>query len=429
MNYDEAIAYIHSVSWRGSRPGLSRTLELAEKMGNPQDSLKFIHVTGTNGKGSFCKMTDSILRAAGYKTGLYISPFIKTFNERMSVDGADITDEELAAITETVKSCVETMEDHPTEFEIVTVIAFEYFKRNKCDFVVLEVGMGGRLDSTNIIKDPILSVITGIDFDHTAYLGDTIEKIAYEKAGIVKAGYPVLYGGKKRGGDDIDGALTVISEIAAERGSPFYATDHSAVSNVKCSLDGSTFDFGEFKDVHIPLLALYQVENAATVLTAARILSKVISLPDDAIYRGLSNVEWSGRFELLCKDPIIISDGSHNPQGIKVTAESIRFYFKHTKVNIITGTMADKNYHEMIETLRDITEFAYTISSGDPRALGAKEYAEAMAEHGIPSAPYDRISDAVIAASADSKKKGIPLIALGTLHMYAEVKKTVNELK
>jgi len=428
MNYAEAIEYIHSVSWRGSRPGLSRTAELAEKMGNPQDSLKFIHVAGTNGKGSFCKMTDSVLREAGYKTGLYISPYIKTFNERMSIDGTDISDDELAAITEQVKSRVETMEDHPTEFEIVTVIAFEYFKRNKCDFVVLEVGMGGRLDSTNIIKDPILSVITGIDFDHTAYLGDTIEKIAFEKAGIIKSGCPVLYSGKRHDFEDEDSALKMISQVAAEKKSPIYVTNYAMLKNVKSTLDGSSFDFCEFDNVRIPLLALYQAENAASVLTAAKILSGMMKLPVDSIYSGMANVEWSGRFELLCRDPIVISDGAHNPQGIGVTVESIKHYFKGKKVNIITGLMADKDYVEMIEAIKDITEFAYTVSSGDPRALDAEIYSKEMKKHGISAKSYDNVADAVRVACADSRNKAIPLIALGTLHMYAELKKALAEL-
>ena len=197
MTYDEALEYIHSVCWKGSRPGLSRITELTGLLGNPQDSLRFIHVAGTNGKGSVSAMTAGVLSAAGYKTGLFTSPFIVRFNERMQIDGHDISDEELAQITEYVRPYADSMADSPTEFELITAIAFVYFKRNNCDYVVLEVGMGGRLDSTNIIKAPsvAVSVITGIAMDHTAFLGDTPEKIAAEKAGIIKEGVPVVFGG------------------------------------------------------------------------------------------------------------------------------------------------------------------------------------------------------------------------------------------
>ena len=195
MNYSEALEYIHSICWTFTKPGLERISALCEKLGNPQDDLKFVHVAGTNGKGSFCSMLESVLRHAGYKTGLFTSPYIKVFNERMQFCGENISDEELAEITEYVKPFADSMEDKPTEFELITAIGFEYFKRKNCDVVILEAGMGGRLDSTNIIKSSLLSVITGIALDHVAFLGDTPEKIAAEKAGIIKAGGCVLFGG------------------------------------------------------------------------------------------------------------------------------------------------------------------------------------------------------------------------------------------
>ena len=197
MTYQEALDYIHSVCWKGSRPGLERTIELTERLGRPQDTLKFIHVAGTNGKGSTSAMLASILQQAGYKVGLYTSPFILRFNERMRINGEDVPDEELAQITALVRPHADAMEDTPTEFELITAIALCYFARNHCDYVVFEVGMGGRLDSTNVIaaESVAASVITGIAMDHTAFLGDTPEKIAAEKAGIIKANVPVVYGG------------------------------------------------------------------------------------------------------------------------------------------------------------------------------------------------------------------------------------------
>ena len=196
MNYKESLEYIHCGFFGGTRPGLERVGELLGKLGDPQDSLRFVHVAGTNGKGSVCAMTDSVLRAAGYHTGLYTSPYLERFNERMVCDGEAISDEELAELTSYVKPFAEEMEDKPTEFELITAVAMLFFARHKCDPVVLEVGMGGRLDATNIIKTPLVSVITGISLDHTAILGDTVAAIAREKAGIIKPGVPVIFGGE-----------------------------------------------------------------------------------------------------------------------------------------------------------------------------------------------------------------------------------------
>lgn len=423
MNYNEAMEYIHSTQWLGSRPGLSRVGELTQLMGNPQNQLKFIHVAGTNGKGSFCKMTETILRSAGYKTGLYISPDITTFNERMSVDGEYISDDELTEITEYVKPLAESMADAPTEFELVTAIAFEYFLRKKCDIVVLETGMGGRLDSTNIIENPVMSVICEIAFDHMAYLGDTIEKIAYEKAGIIKNGRPVLFGGKS------DGALNVISNTAKEKNSKLYTTDYSKLKNITYSLKGSTFDYSAFKDVHIPLLGIYQPENTASVLAGIEILRENgYEISDEAIYRGLKNTRWNGRFEILCENPLVIFDGSHNPHGLKAASDSVKIYFGNKKVNVITGVMADKNYSEIVEILKEITLFAYTVTPGNIRALDSKKYAEAMREQGVPSKAFDTVGEAVNCAYADSKQTNTPLFIAGSLYMYAEIKKNMADL-
>ena len=196
MNYNEALNYIHSNFWQGSKPGLERTQALLEKLGNPQSALRFIHVAGTNGKGSFCSMLSSVLIEAGYRVGTYTSPYILRFNERMKVGGKDIPDDTLARLTTKIQPIADSMTEKPTEFELITAIAMEYFKEEKCDVVVLECGMGGRLDSTNVIENPVLSVITGIALDHTAFLGDTVEKIAAEKAGIIKEGRPVVFCGK-----------------------------------------------------------------------------------------------------------------------------------------------------------------------------------------------------------------------------------------
>ena len=287
MTYTQALDFIHSTCWKGSRPGLSRTIELAARLGDPQNTLKFIHIAGTNGKGSTSAMLAAILQKAGYRVGLYTSPFIIRFNERMRIDGMDIPDNELAEITEFVKPHAEAMTDTPTEFELITAIALVYFARHNCDYVVFEVGMGGRLDSTNIIdaETVVASVITGIAMDHTAFLGDTPEKIAKEKAGIIKEGVPVVFGGNHAPvglNEDMlpfsDALATaqscarVIREKAAEVGAPYSETDHTRLANIRADLFGADFDFGERKDLHISLAGLYQPYNTATVLTVIDLL-------------------------------------------------------------------------------------------------------------------------------------------------------------
>ena len=422
MTYSEALAYIHSVSWKGSRPGLSRILELCRRLGDPQRRLRFVHVAGTNGKGSFCRMLSGILSAAGYRTGLFTSPFVKSFNERIMVDNAEISDADLARDTETVRACADAMEDKPTEFELITAIGFVYFKRMQCDVVVLECGMGGRLDSTNVIENPLLSVITGIDFDHTAYLGNTVEAIAAEKAGIIKSGRPCLWGGSD------DSASRVIATVAAEKGSPFHTVDRSRLCVRKMTLDGTAFDFGNFTDLHLSLLGTYQPRNAATVLTAVELLqNEGLNIPEAAIRKGLANAVWHARFELLRKnDPVILYDGGHNPQGVRAAAESIRAYFPNQKVNILSGVMADKDYDAMISSLAPLSARVFTVTPENPRSLSAADLAAHFAAHGISAQAFGSVKDALDAAIADSRENGRPLVCLGSLYLYAELTSAFN---
>ena len=416
MNYTEALEYIHSVNWTFCKPGLERITALCEALGEPQKNLKFIHVAGTNGKGSFCSMTESILRAAGYKTGLYTSPYIKVFNERMQVNGQMISDDELAALTEYVKPIADAMTDKPTEFELITAIAFEYFKRHECDVVVLEAGMGGRLDSTNIIRDPILSVITGIALDHTAFLGDTVEKIAAEKAGIIKDMRPVLWGG-----DDIS-ARKVIEDTAKENGSDFFFVDYEKLQNVNATLDGTTLDFGEHKNIKINLLGLYQPKNAAVVLSAVDVLRKNgMDIPEDAVRKGLESARWQARFEILSREPLVIFDGAHNPQGIDSAVRSIKHYFGEQKVFVMTGVLRDKDYDIISTRLSEIASRAFVMTPENPRALPAREYAEILESKGVESRAYDGIKEAFAAAKQSAQEAGVPLVCLGSLYVYSSL--------
>lgn len=420
MTYGEALEYIHGVSWTFCKPGLERISELCERLGHPERKLRFIHVAGTNGKGSFCSMLDSVLRAAGYKVGLYTSPYIREFNERMRVDGKNIENETLADVTARVRPIADSMTDKPTEFELITAIAFQYFYESGCDAVVLEAGMGGRLDSTNVIRAPLLSVITGIALDHTDYLGDTVEKIAAEKAGIIKDRAPVLYGGED------DAARAVIKKAACARGSEYREVKHADIKKLQCTLDGSRFDYGEHKGIYIKLLGLYQPRNAAAVLEAVGILrERGLNISDGAVRTGLSSAEWQARFEIIKKEPLVIFDGAHNPQGISVAVESIKHYFGEKRIYVLTGVLRDKDYRFIAGKLATVAERAFTLTPNSPRALSASEYAAVLSENGITATPYASIADALSAAETAAADNGKALVCLGSLYTYSDIIETV----
>jgi len=420
MNYTEALEYIHSICWTFTKPGLERISALCKKLGDPQKELRFIHVAGTNGKGSFCSMLDSVLRHAGYKTGLFTSPYIKVFNERMQFCGENISDEDLAEITEYVKPFADSMEDKPTEFELITAIGFEFFKRKKCDFVILEAGMGGRLDSTNIIDSSLLSVITGISLDHTAFLGDTVEKIAAEKAGIIKKGGSVLFGGNSKSVEN------VIKSKADEMGADYHFADKSSLDILSSDLSGSIFNYREYKELRLPLLGLYQPQNAANVLCAVEILKgKGLVVPDKAVREGLLAACWPARFEIISRDPLIIFDGAHNPEGIETAVESIKRYFGDQKVAVLTGVMKDKDYNYISRKFAEISDRAFTITPANPRALPADEYAKVLDGVGITATSYDSVASALDDAKKFAQDSGTPLVCLGSLYMYCEIVQTI----
>ena len=422
MNYNETITYIHSINWTFCKPGLDRIKELCEKLGNPQNSLKFIHVAGTNGKGSFCSMLDSILREAGYKVGLFTSPYIKEFGERIRFDGENISDKDLIEVTEFVRPIADAMGDKPTEFELITAIGFEYFKRQNCDIVILEAGLGGRLDSTNVIKTPVLSIITGIALEHTEILGDTVEKIAAEKAGIIKAGVPVIFGGED------DSAHEVISKKAFELGSEYVRVDRSTLKIHKSDLEGTTFSFKEHQDLHISLLGTYQTKNATNVLSAVDILRDIgYNISESAVKNGLASAKWCARFEIICKDPLVIYDGAHNPQGVDNAVASVKQYFGDTKVCVLSGVMKDKDYRYMAGRICTVADHVFTVTPNNPRSLPAKEYAEVFNSLGVTSQGIDNVKDAVKAAKEYAKVQGKALVCLGSLYMYGDVFKCVTE--
>lgn len=421
MNYKEALEYIHLVSNFFCRPGLERITQLCEKLGNPQDKLKFVHVAGTNGKGSFCSMLASVFKEAGYKTGLYTSPYIVNFNERIAVSGVMIDNGELAEITAYVKEFAEEMQDKPTEFELITAIAFEYFARKKCDIVVLECGLGGRYDATNIIKNSVLSVITGISIDHTSFLGNTIAEIAGEKAGIIKKGVPCLWCGEN------SQALCVIAETCNKLNSALHTVDRSTLNIKSFDLKKTVFDFDGLKDVSISLLGTYQPVNAVNVISAVKLLKcNGFNISQEAMRNGLYKTVWPARFELLCDSPVVIADGAHNPEGIENAVVSIKKYFGEEKINIVSGVMKDKDFEYIAQALSEVARCVYCITPDNPRALSADEYKAVFYEKGVKATACKSVSEAVLKAMEDSAAKGIPTVALGSLYMYSEVADAVK---
>ena len=424
MNYNEALNYIHKINWVFCNPGLERINELCQKLGNPQKKLKFVHVAGTNGKGSFCAMLSSILKSAGYKVGLFTSPYVKVFNERMAINGEMISNEELAQLTEQVMPIADSMNDKPTEFELITAIALEYFARHKCDIVVLECGLGGRLDSTNIIDTPVLSVITGVALDHTSILGDTVEKIAVEKSGIIKKGIPCLWCGKD------ESAKNVIEKRAEVISSPCYTVNHGEAIVESLTLDGTLVKWRTLDHLKISLLGEYQVFNVENVLNAVEILkAQGFDISEQSIRKGLSSVVWHARFEVISSDPLIIADGGHNPEGVSSAVRSIKAYFGDEKLNVVTGVMADKDCAYIAEQISSVCAKAFCVTPENPRALDAEKYADIYRKNGICAEAFLSVKSALSAAIEDAKINKKSVICLGSLYMYCEICQALSELE
>ena len=416
MGIAETLEYIHSVKWQGSKPGLERTRELLAALGNPEKSLRFVHVAGTNGKGSTAACIASVLREAGYRTGLYISPYIRCFNERMQINGEYISDSELESMTNEIRPHADSMKDPPTEFEIITALAMRFFLCRSCDVVVMEVGMGGELDSTNVIGRPDVAVITALGLDHVKELGPTIAHIAAAKAGIIKSGGDVvIYGGEAE-------AMAVLEDISAKRGARLIKADFSRISGEGFSLDGVDFDFARLGRVSIPLAGAYQPKNAAVAITAIEVLrEKGYEIGDDDIITGLKSVSWPGRFEALGKRPVFILEGAHNVQGIEASTQSLRRLFGDRKVVFLIGVSADKDVDQMLDRLAPLAEVFIAISADSPRALGAGVLAGKLYRYGVPVTACQTIPGGVAEALKAAGKDGI-ICALGSLFISADVR-------
>ena len=413
MSYESTLAYIHAVKWQKRKPGLSRTRELLEALGNPEQKLRFVHIAGTNGKGSTAAILASVLQCAGYRVGLYTSPYINRFNERVQVNGVPIGDEELERVVDQIRPKAEAMADAPTEFELITALAFQYFYEKRCDIVVLEVGLGGALDSTNVIPAPECAVITALGMDHVAELGPTLADIASAKAGIIKPGTEVVsYGGAPE-------ADAVIAQVCQEQGVELHPVPFDRLTVHQGDLHTSVFDFDGMEGLHLPLVGAYQPRNAATALTALQVLgNKGWNISASAIRKGLGQVSWPGRFELLRTDPPFILDGSHNAHGMRATAESLRTCFPGKKCTFLMSVMADKDVEEMLTLILPLARRFVTVTAPNPRALSAEALAEKITAMGGQAEAAPSIPQGLEMALQDG---GITC-ALGTLYFSGEVR-------
>lgn len=413
VTYEEAIAYIETQGWSKTRLGLERTRELLRRLGDPQRKLKFVHVAGSNGKGSCCCFTASVLQAAGFVTGLYISPQLVDFCERISVNGKRISHSELAGMTERVAAEADAMADHPSQFEISTAIAMLYFQAKACDIVVLEVGMGGRLDSTNVIDAPEVAAIMNIGLEHTEYLGDTLAKIAGEKAGIIKPGCScVSYAGDPE-------ALQVIEDVCHRNNVPLRIADFESLSPISASFKGQKFSY-KGKEYFIPLPGAHQLRNAAVVLEIMETLrERGFAVSDDAVRAGLAAASWPARGELLSEEPFFLLDGGHNPQCAQVLADMLQAYLPGEQVVFLIGLLRDKDRKAIINTIAPYAVSFVCLTPENSRAMPAEELAAEIREETGKSAVAcgDIASGIGLALGTDD-----PVVAFGSLYLAGYIR-------
>lgn len=417
MDYKQAIEYINGTSWRGSRLGLERITELLARLGNPQSELKFVHVAGTNGKGSICAMLASVMRRAGFRTGLYTSPYLRRFNERMQINGRQIEDNTLAEIVTEIKRHADAMDDHPTEFEMMTAAALRWFADSGCEIVILEVGLGGRYDATNVIPCPECCVIANIGLDHTAILGRTLSEIAYEKAGIIKFGAAVVM--YQQYGETME----IVREVCREMSAELYVPDFDDIKVDFDSIDGQVFSYNG-TSYAIPLLGEHQLHNAATVLETLNVLREQgWDIDDEAVEAGLYSVAWPARFEVLhTDDPWFVLDGGHNPQCAAALRECLEHYFPDRKRVALVGVLKDKDYKAIAATLAPLFDACVCVTPNSERALPAGELAEFFRGSCREVSIADTVEDGVDLARDIAQEQDAMVCAFGSLYICGQIR-------
>jgi len=419
MDYAAALNYIHGTYKFGSKLGLENITCLLEKLGNPQDDLKVIHVAGTNGKGSTVSFISKILETSGYKVGIFTSPFLERFNERIRINDTHIPDGDLGRITGIVKEKVDEMllegHAHPTEFEIVTAVAFVYFKDAQVDYVALEVGLGGRMDSTNVVKKPIMTVITPVALDHTEFLGDTLYAVAGEKAGIMKDHVPcVIYPQRTE-------AMKRIEEVATERNASLTVADFSTLEILETTLEGTAFTYRNDR-YEITLCGVHQVNNAIVAMTVVEQLvdNNLCTVTHPQLLKGLASTKWGGRFEVMSHEPLVIIDGAHNLHGATGLDRALETYLGNKKLGAVIGILGDKSYEAIIDLLAPRLSQVVVTEPDNPRALPMEQLGQLIEGYDIPVQYEKDIINAVDKGLALGDVDG--LIIFGSLYMIGAVR-------
>ena len=417
MDYQQAVDYIESPALPRGRYGLERLKQALELLGNPQHKVRFVHVAGTNGKGSCAAMLASVLKEAGYRTGLYISPHLRRYNERMQVDGVDILDDDLIRAAQRVKEVCEQLGGTPIVFEVLTLMALWYFAERRCDFVVLEVGIGGKLDATNCIPAPAAALIAQLGFDHTETLGSTIEEIAAQKGGIAKPGSQLVMAEQELA------ALRVVEQLCREQGCGFTVADPERLQVLSTSPEGQRLRDRTYGELLLPLAGSHQVKNAANVLTVVEVLKgEGFAIPDRAVRQGIERTVWPARFERLSRSPDFILDGGHNPQCVQAAVQALQDYYPGKKVVFLTGMMKDKDSAAMLAKMAEVAKAFVCLHADSERAFGAQELAREI-ENTLSLAAYPAASaqEGCALAQRLAGEQGV-VCALGSLYLAGEIR-------
>lgn len=422
MDYQQAVDYIESPALPRGRYGLERLKQALELLGNPQQKVRFVHVAGTNGKGSCSAMLASILKEAGYRTGLYTSPHLRRYNERMQVDGENISDDDLIQAVQRVKAVCEQMGGTPIVFEVLTLMALWYFAERRCDFVVLEVGIGGKLDATNCIPSPAAALITQLGFDHTETLGSTLEEIAAQKGGIAKPGSQLAMAKQE------PCALQVVEQLCREQGCGFTVADPDRLQVLSTSPEGQRLRDRTYGELLLPLAGSHQVKNAANVLTVVEVLKgEGFAIPDRAVRQGIERTIWPARFERLGRGPDFILDGGHNPQCVQAAVQALRDYYPGKKVVFLTGMMKDKDSTAMLAKMAEVAEAFVCLHADSDRAFGAQELAHRIEETlGLAAYPAASAQEGCALAQQLAGEQGV-VCALGSLYLAGEIRSVFHK--
>ncbi|KXL52473.1 folylpolyglutamate synthase [Anaerotignum neopropionicum] len=431
MNYKESIQYLEEEIGFASCPGLERIFDLMKKLGSPEKKLKVVHIAGTNGKGSAAAMLSSVLQEAGYRTACYTSPHLEKYNERFLINGQEISNDAFATImTRTKLACKQLIAEGkaaPTLFEVITGAAFLYFAEESVDIAVIEVGLGGKFDATNIIESPILSVIMSISMDHTDFLGNTIEQIAGEKAGIIKKNCPVVLYFQK------EIVYNIVKTQAQFLNAPLFCPKDAEITIFAQTLEGTIFGVksGSFtyESLFLPLLGQHQVQNCVTILEACEVLKKSgFPLTKNQIQTGVSKSFWAGRMEICKKNPLVVLDGAHNADGIGRLAESVRIYFENKKITLVLGVLGDKEYEKMAKL---ILPFAHQVVLTEPhseRKLDAKKLANIIQSKELPIYIEPQLENAYHEALRITDEAGI-ILCCGSLYMIGALRSYILSIE